>query len=77
MILSGSDKRDTTFSFLLGKAKYVNEFVETNYAGVLTGRGRPKLEVQAFPGSRAELLKKDAYGYKGTITERIRLPMQK
>ncbi len=72
VILSGSDKRDTSFSFLRGKAKYVNKFVETNYAGGLTGR--PKLEVQAFPGSRAELLKKDALGYRGIITERIRLP---
>lgn len=73
VIFSGSDKRDTTFSFLRGKAKYVNKFVETNYAGELPER--PKLEVQAFPGSRAELLKKDAYGmYRGIITERIRLP---
>ncbi|MFQ6034478.1 MAG: hypothetical protein ACE5NM_01345 [Sedimentisphaerales bacterium] len=73
VILSGSDKRDTTFSFLRGKARYENKFVETNYAGEIPER--PKLEVQAFPGSRAELLTKDAYlGYRGIITERILLP---
>jgi len=72
-ILSGTDKRETAFSFLRGKARYENTFLERNYAGELGGF--PELEIQAFPGQATETLQKDPSGqYRGVITERVLLP---
>ena len=72
-ILSGTDKRETVFSFLHGKARYEKTSLERNYEGELGGF--PELEIQAFPGQAAETLQKDPSGqYRGVITERVLLP---